>query len=82
MIIRRGLQKKKKQNNYPLLEFKMKKAFVFGLINFLSYSILLSQSIEGIVIDSITREPIPYVHIYSEKLEVATISNEEGKFIL
>jgi hypothetical protein len=82
MIIRRGLQKKKKQSNYPLLEFKMKKTFVFGLINFLSYSILLSQSIEGIVIDSITREPIPYVHIYSEKLEVATISNEEGKFIL
>jgi hypothetical protein len=58
----------------------MKKVFVFGLINFLSYSILLSQSIEGIVIDSITHEPIPYVHIFSEKFEIATISNEEGKF--
>lgn len=60
----------------------MKKVFVFGVLSLLSYSILLSQSIEGIVIDSITREPIPYVHIYSEKFEIATISNEEGKFIL
>jgi CarboxypepD_reg-like domain len=50
---------------------------IFNCVSFLVFS----QDIEGIVMDSITREPIPYAHIFSEKFEIATISNEEGKFI-
>jgi len=40
-----------------------------------------SQDVEGIVIDGGTQQPIPYVHVFSEKLEIATITNQEGKFI-
>ena len=41
----------------------------------------MSQSIQGVVVDSISKEPIPYVHVYDTKFEIGTITNKDGQFI-
>lgn len=60
----------------------MNRVILFLLCAVLNFNSIFSQDIEGVVIDSTTQEPIPYVHVYNEKFEIGTISNEEGKFIL
>lgn len=40
------------------------------------------QKIEGIAIDSITREPIPFAKVFLVELNVGTKTNIEGKFII
>jgi hypothetical protein len=37
-------------------------------------------ALEGVVIDSITRQPIPFVAIAAKGRKTSTISNEEGRF--
>ena len=51
---------------------------LFVGMQYLSYS----QVVNGIITDNLTSEHIPFVHIYSEKYKLGTLSNAEGKFSL
>ncbi|WP_375580294.1 carboxypeptidase-like regulatory domain-containing protein [Marivirga tractuosa] len=53
---------------------------IYLLIFFLFSIVCSGQKIEGIVKDSLSNEPISFIHIYSEELEIGTLSNEEGEF--
>ena len=44
-------------------------------------SLVFSQSFEGSVRDSVTHQPVPFVHIYNSALQMGTITNEEGNFL-
>lgn len=50
------------------------------LLSFLLNGITYSQIIKGVVIDSITKEPVPYVNIWFEDENVGTTTNENGEF--
>lgn len=56
--------------------------FLFFSSSFLLSGIIHSQFIEGRVIDSETRDPIPYVNIWYKETVVGTFSDESGKFRL
>lgn len=57
----------------------MKKSFVILLL--LSSNFIFSQ-LKGVIINSETKEKIPYVNIWVENLSIGTTSNEEGEFSL
>jgi len=50
------------------------------LLSFLLYGITYSQIIKGVVIDSITKEPVPYVNIWYENENIGTTTAENGEF--
>ena len=50
------------------------------LIGLCIANIVLAQSIKGKIIDSKTKEPIPYVHIGIIGKAIGTVSNEQGVF--
>ena len=58
----------------------MKKKFIYGIMLLLSISSY--AQVKGIVLDSITGKPIPYLNILVEGGTIGTSSNEEGKFEL
>ncbi|MFT5917618.1 MAG: hypothetical protein ACJAWV_004240 [Flammeovirgaceae bacterium] len=58
----------------------MKRTFFSSL--FLLLSLTVFGQIRGIVIDSITNEPIPYVNIWIENENIGTSSKRNGEFLL
>lgn len=52
------------------------------LILFLFFTFSVSAQIKGVVKDSITGKPIPYVGIWTNSLGISTSSDEKGKFKL
>jgi len=52
------------------------------ILCFLSFSFLAQNEIEGIVQDSETKTPIPYVNIGIVRKNIGTVSDGEGKFNL
>jgi hypothetical protein len=38
--------------------------------------------LQGVVVDSVTLEPIPFVHVYAEAVESGTVTNLSGEFFL
>ena len=49
---------------------------------FLSFSVSVSAQIKGVVKDSLTGKPIPYVNIWVANENIGTTSEENGQFIL
>ena len=52
------------------------------IILFFLFSTSLSAQIKGVVKDSITKEPIPYVSIWVENKDIGTTTDEKGYFLL
>lgn len=52
----------------------------FSCLIFLLPALVSAQSSSYRILDSKTREPISYAHIYSVSGKISTISNEEGEF--
>lgn len=52
------------------------------IILFFLFSTALSAQIKGVVKDSITGEPIPYVSIWVENKDIGTTTDEKGYFLL
>jgi hypothetical protein len=46
------------------------------------FSISLSAQIKGVVKDSLTGNPIPYVNIWIENENIGTTSEEDGSFLI
>jgi len=60
----------------------MRLNLIFGFILTTTSFNINSQSIEIEIIDSKTKNPIPYVNVYSQSGMQGSISNEEGKCII
>jgi hypothetical protein len=59
----------------------MKKKFKFILMGLLiSFNALSQQRIAGIILDSLTNEPVPGVSIVEQNAKAYSISNEDGEF--
>lgn len=59
---------------------KMKYLPFFIFISIACCNFVNGQTIEGIILDSSSHEPIPFAHIYSSN--TGTISNVDGKFVI
>ncbi|NER17999.1 carboxypeptidase-like regulatory domain-containing protein [Spongiivirga citrea] len=57
----------------------MRKILAFNIL--FSYSFCFGQ-IQSVVFDSITKEKIPYVNIWSENENIGTTSNKNGEFLI
>lgn len=60
----------------------MRPFFIHVLIFNFTCLIGFSQRFEGSVMDSATLRPMPYVYIFNDILEIGTITNADGKFVL
>lgn len=64
------------------MQIFMYKIIFFTTVSLFSFFQSLGQSkIKGIILDSLSQEPIPFVHILAKEGEV-TISNENGHFLI
>ena len=55
----------------------MKHLFFFFL-----FSLSLSAQIKGVVTDSLSGKPIPFVSVWSENQNIGTTSEEDGTFTI
>lgn len=55
-----------------------------GLIRYLFIFLgaAAQAQIQGVVLDSVTREPVSFVHVYAESSESGTVTNLDGAFLL
>lgn len=58
---------------------KISISFLFLL---LAYSAGAQNSVTGVVIDSLTREPVPFANIYFAGTTIGTVTKEDGRFEL
>lgn len=59
----------------------MRYLIILALI-FSAFSGVSQNKISGVVLDSLTREPVPFANVFFANTTIGTVTNAEGKFLL